>query len=119
LAATAITSMTAGCYFMGITVARVTDQELGLLMLWMLPVCVTTPAGVSTPSRAAPAMQDCNMKQRQSRAIPHNRRIFSFWLQSRGGCWLIAVSATFTGVSRSTEQPTGARQPVDKRFPGD
>src|SRR5438034_11541281 len=68
---------------MGITVARVTDQELGLLMLWMLPVCVTTPAGVSMPSRAAPAMQDCNMKQQQSRAIPHNGRIFSFWLQSQ------------------------------------
>ncbi|MEH2609046.1 hypothetical protein [Bradyrhizobium sp. AZCC 1693] len=83
MAATAITSIRTGCYFMGITVARVADQELGPLMLWMLPVCVTTPAGVSMTSRAAPAMQDFNMKQQQSRTIPHNGRIFSSWLQSR------------------------------------
>jgi len=83
LAATAITSIMAGCFFMGITVARVADQELGLLMLWMLPVCVTTPAGVSTPSRVALAMPDFNMKQQRSRAIPHNGRIFSSWLPSR------------------------------------
>jgi hypothetical protein len=43
LLATAVTSITAGCYSMGITVVRVADQELGLLMLWMLRVCVTTP----------------------------------------------------------------------------
>jgi hypothetical protein len=83
LAAAGTTSITAGCYFMEITVGLVADQELGLLMLWMLPACVTMPAGVSTPSRAALAMQDYNMKQQQSRRIPHNGRIFSSWLQSR------------------------------------
>ncbi|WP_156438516.1 hypothetical protein [Bradyrhizobium valentinum] len=33
LLAMALTSIRAGCYFMGITVARVADRELGLLML--------------------------------------------------------------------------------------
>ncbi|MDH2347651.1 hypothetical protein [Bradyrhizobium sp. SSUT77] len=76
---TAITSTPAVCYSMGITVARATDQELALLMLWMLLVCATMPAGVRMPFRAALATQDFNMKQHQSRAIPHNRRIFSSW----------------------------------------
>src|SRR5207247_5778993 len=80
LLAMAVTSITAGCYFMGITVAPVADREHGLLMLWMLPVCVTTPARVSIPSRAAPAMRDFNMKQQRLRAIPHNRRTFNSWL---------------------------------------
>jgi hypothetical protein len=83
LRATAITSIPADCCFTGITAARVADQELGRSMLWMLPVCVTMPAGVSMPFRAALATQDFNMKQQQSRAIPHNRRIFNSWLPSR------------------------------------
>lgn len=43
--ATAITSIMVACYFMGITVVQVADQELGLLMLWMLLVSVTMPVG--------------------------------------------------------------------------
>ncbi|MDE5441698.1 hypothetical protein GWG65_09610 [Bradyrhizobium sp. CSA207] len=76
---TAITSTPAVCYSMEITVARATDPELGPLTLWMLLVCATMPAAVSMAFRAALATQDFNMKQRQSRAIPHNRRIFSSW----------------------------------------
>lgn len=80
---TAITSIPAVCYSMEITVAQAADQERAPLMLWMLPVCVTMPARVSMLFRAALAMQDFNMKQQQSRAIPHNRRIFNSWLPSQ------------------------------------
>jgi hypothetical protein len=59
------------------TVVMAIVLELGPLMLWMLPVCITTLARPLKVSRAALAMKNFNMKQQQSHRIPFNRRTFS------------------------------------------